>query len=246
MIMQNQNLSFIKTIGTTFFFILLSFMIQGKTMAQDQANAQASMEEEKYSLIIGVGYFRPIMSYEGVAYPNATFDPEIGFGFSFFTSLDYALSEKFAVGVGFNGSIASANFIKDATVNNETIDGYLDGGGVSNTCILVNLTYAPPGSGIQPYVKLGLGYFMQEVELGDVPEELTNNEETEVFPDYKSSGFGILPEIGVRYQNFFISAAYSISFNDLTGETVDGGFTSPGTITSQGLQINLAYHVWQF
>ena len=49
-------------------------------MAQDQANAQASMEEEKYSLIIGLGYFRPIMSYEGVAYPNATFDPEIGFG----------------------------------------------------------------------------------------------------------------------------------------------------------------------
>jgi hypothetical protein len=231
---------------TTFFCTLLLCMIQTKTMAQDQAVAQASIEEKKFSLDIGFGYYRPVLSDEGVAYPNGTYDPEIGIGLSYFTSFNYALSEKFAVGVGFNGNVASANFIRDAEVNNETIDGYLEGGMVTNTNILVNLTYAPSGSGIKPYGKLGLGYFSQQVELGDVPEDLTGNEEVEIFPDYKAGGFGIIPELGVHIHNFFISAAYSIPFNKLTGETKDSGFISTGTISSQGLQINLAYRIMLF
>ena len=78
-----------------------------------------------------------------------------------------------------------------------------------------------------------------------MPLELTNNEETEIFTDYKNNGIGVIPELGIRYKKFFLSLAYSLSFNKLKGEEVDG-FTSSGTVTSQGLQFNLTYNVFRF
>ncbi len=218
------------------------------TVSVTQSFAQENdlNEEKKYSLALGLGYFNPILSEKGIAFSNATYDPQLGAGASFSASFDYALSEKFAVGVGFNGSYASAEFIRDAVVNDSQVDGYLEAGALENIYILANLTYSKPGDGIQPYAKLGLGYFIVEVELGDVPLELTDNVEVEMFPDFKSSGFGVLPELGVRYNALSLSVAYSLPFDDSEGETVDEGFQSAGSISSQGLQVNVTYRISLF
>jgi hypothetical protein len=69
--------------------------------------------------------------------------------------------------------------------------------------------------------------------------------ETEIFTDYKNNGIGIIPELGVRYNKFYLSLAYSLSLKKLQGEEVDG-FISPGEVTSQGLQFNLTYDLFRF
>lgn len=211
-------------------------------------------QEKKFSLKIGAGLYQPILSEDGVLFTNginsdgvsfsgANYDPETKLGLSLFTSIDYAVSDKFYVGLGFNGAFAGAEFIKDATVNNQTIDDYLENGALANMHFLVNLTYSPKGEGIKPYAKLGIGYLIQEVELGDIPLEITDNIETEIFTDYKNSGIGLIPEFGIRYKSISLSIAYSASFKELAGETVNG-FTSPGSVTSQGLQLNLTYNLF--
>jgi hypothetical protein len=211
-----------------------------------QISAQDATQENNYSLAFGLGYFAPILSEEGITFSNATYNPQVGAGFSYFASFDYKLSEKFALGMGFNGNYAGAEFIQNAIVDDQQVNGYLEAGAVANTHILLNLTYARPGEGIQPYAKLGVGYFIEQVELGDVPLELTNNVETELFPDFKSSGIGLLPELGARYNDLAFSVAYSFPFDDLTGETVPGGYLSVGSIASQGLQINVTYRISLF
>ena len=227
----------------SFTYILITIAL---SLVFGTAYAQEVSEEKKYSLSIGTGYFVPLLSEDGIAFSNATYDPQIGAGLTYFASFDYAVSEKFSVGLGFNGNHAGADFIRDVTVNDELVNGYLEAGAVANAHLVINCTYVKTGEGIEPFAKLGLGYFTEEVELGDVPLELTDNIEVEMFPDFKSSGFGVLPEIGVRYNAFSFSAAYSLPFDDLTGEAVKEGFVSTGSIASQGLQFNVAYKILLF
>jgi hypothetical protein len=240
------------------FFIACSLFFSHSNIhaQQNKELSNTTKKEKKFSFKIGAGLYQPILNdsgitfisgtnSDGVTFSGATYDPEIKTGFSFLTSVDYALSDKFYIGLGFNGAFAKAKFIRDATVNNQTINGYLEEGAVENVHILLNFTYSPKGEGIKPFAKLGIGYVAQEVELGDVPLEFTNNEEIEIFTDYKNNGIGVIPELGIRYKKFFLSLAYSLSFNKLKGEEVDG-FTSSGTVTSQGLQFNLTYNVFRF
>ncbi len=230
-------------IACSFYFTCTSIFAQGNS-------------QKKFSLKIGAGLYQPNINENGVVFTNgsnsdgvsfsgATYSPEIKQGINLLTSLDYALSDKFYVGLGFNSAFAKANFIRDARVNNQTIDGYLQNGALANMHMLLNFTYAPKGEGIKPYAKLGIAYLTQEVELGDVPLAITNNIETEIFTDYKSSGIGLIPELGIAYKNMFLSVAYNASLKELTGETVDG-FTSPGSITSRGLHFNFTYNLFRF
>ena len=245
-----------KLLKTSLVIAGLLFFNHSTIFAQKKDLSKTSSKEKKFSFKIGAGLYRPILNdsgvtftsgtnNEGVSFSGASYDPEIKTGFSFLTSVDYALSDKFYIGLGFNGAFANANFIRDATVNNQAINGYLEEGAVENILILLNFSYVPKGEGIKPFAKLGIGYVTQEVELGDVPLELTNNIETEIFTDYKNNGIGMIPEIGVRYKKFFLSLAYSLSFEKLQGEEVDG-FISAGTIRSQGLQFNLTYNLFRF
>ena len=210
-------------------------------------NAQTN-EAKKYSLSLGAGYFSALLDDEGIAYPNATYAPEVGPGLSYFASLDYGLTEDFYVGVGLNGNYARGEFIQNAEVNGSQVDGYLEAGTVSNLAFLLNFTYAPVKSGVQPYAKLGVGYIIQQAELGDVPLSLTNNVEFELFPDYKFAGFGILPEVGIKYNSLSLSAAYGLPFGDLTGEEEEGpdAYPSVGSISSRSLQVNVAYRLSLF
>ncbi|MEM9022266.1 MAG: hypothetical protein AAGB22_00895 [Bacteroidota bacterium] len=235
-----------KTTSIATFLALLFYLSPLTTWAQGEDNSAASSKQKKFSFQLGIGYFRPILSDDGVAYPNGTYDPNIGLGFSYFGGFNYAFLPDFTVGVAYDGNYASAEFIEGANIDGQTVDGYLEAGAVTNSMILVNASYVPQGDGIKPYARLGMGYINQQVELGDVPLELTNDVETEIFPDYKSSGFVFMPEVGARYGKFFLSAAYSIPIDDLTGEIVDTGFTSSGTVTSQGLQIKFTYNLFQF
>ncbi|WP_192820563.1 hypothetical protein [Rufibacter sp. LB8] len=205
-------------------------------------------QHKKYSISAGFGYYLPLLSEKNVGYQNAEYSPEIGLGISYFISLDYALTQDLFVGVGFNGSYATARFIKNANLNGEQINGYLKAGALENSNFLLNLTYAPSGNGWQPYAKLGVGFFKSELELGDIPLRLTNNVESELFPDYKASGLGILPEIGLKYKQFALSSAYALPFKKLTGEEnpEPGAFPSTGTIKSHGLQVNASYRIYIF
>jgi len=210
------------------------------------ANAQSRLDKN-FSVSLGAGYFQAFVNAEGVTYSNAVYDPNVGPGVSYFVSFDYHLSETFAIGVGYNGNFASGEFVRNATVSNETINGFLEAGAVTNTQILLNATYTPQGrSAIQPFGKLGIGYLTQQVENGDVPMRLTGGVEMEIFPDFKNSGIGLLPEVGIRYNDFSLSAAYSIGFNKLTGEDNPDGFVSPGTVSSSALQINVSYRIFLF
>ncbi|MEM6517671.1 MAG: hypothetical protein AAF688_15930 [Bacteroidota bacterium] len=229
-----KSISRILTITAIFFFIQLT------------AEAQRRNADKNFSLAFGAGYFQGFVSDDGVAYDNAIYDPNVGPGVSYFISFDYHLSESFAIGLGYNGNYAGAEFVRNATVGEETINGFLVAGAVTNSHILLNATYQIPGEGIQPFGKLGVGYITQQVENGDVPLRLTNNVETEVFPDFKSSGFVVLPELGLRYQSFYLSLAYTLPFDELTGEDNPDGFVSPGTVSSTGLQLNLSYRVFLF
>ena len=132
-------------------------------------------------------------------------------------------------------------------VNGSQLDGYLEAGTVSNLAFLLNLTYAPAKSGVQPYARLGVGYIIQQAELGDVSLSLTNNVEFELFPDYKFAGLGILPEVGIKYNSLSLSAAYGLPFGDLTGEEESpDAYPSVGSISSRSLQIDLAYRISLF
>jgi len=189
----------------------------GQCIAQEESTSA----KDKLSATIAVGYFTPFLTDEGIAFDNAVYDPQVGFGFSYSLSADYIFNEKFTLGAAFNGNHASGEFIRDATINGETVNGFLEAGAVPNTHILLNL----------------------QVEQGDVPLALTNNVEVEMFPDYKYSGFGVLPQLGFRKDAFSLSVGYSAPFGKLTGEAVPG-FNSPGTISSQGLQIDLGYRIF--
>lgn len=209
-------------------------------------SAQFGNVDQKYSLNIGAGLFTPFLDHEGVDYSNAKFDPQVSVGVAYFGSFDYVLNEKLAIGVGFNGNYSSAEFIKNATVNDSQINGYLEAGAVANSHFTINLTYSGAGSGLQPVVHLGLGYFFYQAEMGDVPLELTGGVEEEFFPDFKYSGLGILPALGLRYNSFSLTAEYSLPFGELEGEEVPGGYISPGTVNLSGLQVNLAYRIGLF
>ncbi len=211
----------------------------GQCIAQEESTSA----KDKLSATIAVGYFTPFLTDEGIAFDNAVYDPQVGFGFSYSLSADYIFNEKFTLGAAFNGNHASGEFIRDATINGETVNGFLEAGAVPNTHILLNLGYIMPGENFQPFVKLGFGFFSLQVEQGDVPLALTNNVEVEMFPDYKYSGFGVLPQLGFRKDAFSLSVGYSAPFGKLTGEAVPG-FNSPGTISSQGLQIDLGYRIF--
>lgn len=202
--------------------------------------------EKRFSAALGVGYFNPILSEEGVSYSNATYAPNLGPGFSYFFSFDYHLTKNLHIGLGYNGSYAASKFIKDATINNSTIAGYLEAGAIANSQFLLNVTYASRIKGISPYAKIGVGYFQNQVEMGDVPLELTDNIEKELFPDYKYAGFGIIPEVGISYNSFSLSVAYSLPFDELEGELIAGVPPSVGKVSSSGLQINLAYRLSLF
>ena len=203
--------------------------------------------DENFSVSLGAGYFQAFVNPEGVVYSNAVYDPNVGPGVSYFVSFDYHISETFAIGLGYNGNFAGGEFVRNATVNNETINGFLEAGAVTNTHILLNATYTPQGrSDIQPFGKLGIGYLIQQVENGDVPMRLTDGVEMEIFPDFKATGIGLLPEVGIRYNNFSLSAAYALSFDELIGEINPNGFVSPGSVSSNSLQINVAYRIFLF
>lgn len=199
--------------------------------------------DKKFSASLGVGYFNAILSEEGVSYSNATYAPEIGAGFSYFLSFDYHLTNNVHIGLGYNGSYAASRFIKDAMIDNSTVDGYLGAGAIANSKILLNLTYASRNEGVSPYAKIGIGYFQNQVEMGDVPLELTDNVELELFPDYKYGGLGLLPEIGIAYNSISLSLAFSLPFDELEGEVIEGVPPSVGEISSSGLQINVAYRI---
>ncbi len=226
--------------------LVVTSLFHTSIMAQSMNAFLEGSNDKKISLKLGVGYFHALLSDEGVSYTNATYDPNIGAGVSYFLGVDYNITESIAIGIGYNGTYGKADFIRNAVVDSQPINGFLEAGAVTNTHILLNLSYSPAGSGIQPYAKLGFGYLIQQVELGDVPLNLTNNVETEIFPDYKSSGFGVLPELGVRYGNFFLSAAYGFSLERLTGEDNPDGFVSTGSLTSQSLQVNVSYRIFLF
>ena len=119
----------------------------------------------------------------------------------------------------------------------------MEAGAIANSKILLNLTYASYGEGIQPSAKLGIGFFQNQVEMGDVPLELTNNVETELFPDYKYSGIGLMPEVGLSYNSISLSVGFSVPFDELEGEVIEGVPPSVGEISSMGLQVNLAYRI---
>jgi hypothetical protein len=209
-------------------------------------SAQFGNIDQKYSLSFGAGLFTPFLDHEGVNYANAEFDPQTSSGISYFGSFDYAISEKLAIGVGFNGNYGTAEFIRNANVNGTQIDGYLEAGAIANSHFLLNLTYTGDGEGIQPYARIGLGYFFYQAEMGDVPMELTGGVEEEIFPDFKYNGLGIIPEIGLRFNAFSLTAAYSLPFGELEGEEVPGGYISPGRVNLSGLQVNLAYRIGLF
>lgn len=203
-------------------------------------SAQFGNTDDTYSLNFGAGLFTPFLEDEGVLYDNAIFNAETSYGFTYFASFDYALSSNLAIGIGFNGNYAKSNFIQEATVSDVTVQGYLEAGAIANSHFLLNMTYSGDGDGIQPYAKIGLGYFLYQAEMGDVPIELTGGVEEEIFPDFKYNGFGALPELGVRYNSLSISVAYSLPFGELEGEEVPGGYISPGTVNLNGLQVNLS------
>ena len=245
-----------KILKISTFTICLLFSVSNILAQENTDISNSTKKEKKFSFKIGAGLYQPIINdsgvtftggtnSDGVSFSGATFKPKVKTGFSFLTSVDYALSDNFNIGLGFNGAFAKAEFIKDATINGQVVNGYLEKGAVTNMHILLNFTYAPKGEGLKPFAKLGIGYVTQEVELGDIPLELTNNVETEIFTDYKNNGIGIIPELGVRYNKFFLSLAYSLSLKKLQGEEVDG-FISPGEVTSQGLQFNLTYDLLRF
>lgn len=50
----------------------------------------------------------------------------MGIGFSYLVSLDYVLSDRFSIRIGFNGNYAKAYFIREAVVNNHIVNEYLD------------------------------------------------------------------------------------------------------------------------
>ena len=238
------------------FLALLSVAAQAQTKTGDAINfssknpaqAEPVAPGKKYSVSAGFGYYSPQISAEGVSYPDAEFSPETGVGISGFASFDYALTTDLYVGIGYNGSYGKAKFIKNATIYGQQISGYLEAGALENSHFVLNVTYFPAKGGLQPYAKLGLGYFISELELGDIPLELTNNVETELFPDYKSQGFGVLPELGIKYNRFTLSAAYGIPFNKLTSEdpSEPDAYTSSGSIRSHNLQINVGYRFFVF
>lgn len=202
-----------------------------------------AQSDKKISTAFGAGYYLPISNYEGVMYDNAQFDPQTSGGISYFLSVDYALNEKFKLGLGLNGAYASADFINNAIVNDFQVPGFLEGGAYSGMRLLVNATYFYSSEKIQPYGKLGIGYFVEQAELGDVPLELTDNVETEIFTDFKYSGLGVIPEFGLSYKDFAVSAAYSMAFGEMLGEVVQEGYQSPGQMNLSGIQLNLTYRI---
>ena len=214
------------------------------------AQAQISQPElsKKYSAVAGAGLYLPQVAGQNVVYPDAEYSPEVGKGISYFVSLDYAFTPDLFLGLGFNGSYARGKFIINAKVKGEQLNGYLEAGALDNANFLLNLTYFPQRAGLQPYAKLGLGFFMAELELGDVPLNLTNGVETELFPDYKYRGLGLLPELGLKYNGFTVSVGYGMPLKKLTGEQVSdaGAYGSRGSIRSNSLQVNAAYRVFLF
>lgn len=227
----------------TFKSIFLSIVLLVFQASQVTAQSTSNSQDKKYSLTIGTGYFGASVRTTSIAYENADYNQNISPGFTYFASLDYKLSEQFAIGLGYNGNYASAKFIENAVINGQQVNGFLKAGAVANSHVLVNLSYASVREGIQPFVKLGLGYFKNQVELGDVPLSLTDNVEVEMFPDFKYASIGIIPELGVKHGKLLFSAAYTLPFGALTGETVPGGFESQGSISSSGIQINLGYQI---
>lgn len=220
---------------------------QTETNSETFVQADKSTKNKKYSITLGLGYYIPVLSDKNISFPNAQYNPEINSGISYFISLDYALTKDFYVGVGYNSSYAKAKFIENAIVNNQQVDGYLEAGALENSSFLFNITYSPNKKGFKPYAKLGIGYFLTEVELGDVPLSLTDNVEKELFPDYKSSGLGIMPELGVKYNLFTLSVAYGLPFNKLSGESSEvDTYESTGTMRSNSLLINVSYRILLF
>ncbi|MEL7003151.1 MAG: hypothetical protein AAFN93_10500 [Bacteroidota bacterium] len=135
-----------KALVKTILIILLMF-VQLTSKAQ---NGEGISEQKKFSFKIGFGYYRPVISEDNVFFSNAIYDPDIGFGFSYLSALDYSISQDLSIGIGFNGNFSQAEFIREAVVDGQRINGYLDEGAVENIHILLNLTYAPPGDGIKP------------------------------------------------------------------------------------------------
>ncbi len=227
------------------FFNFVAFL----SLIASSANAQVnpSTQVKRYSVNVGLGYFSPHLSDDGVSFPDAEYNPKIGVGFSYFISFDYALTNDLYMGVGFNGNYGKAKFIRNAVVNGERVNGYLEAGALENSHVMLNFTYAPEKQGIRPFARLGLGYFITEVELGDIPLYLTNNEEVELYPDFKSSGLGVMPELGLKYNHFSLSLAYGIPFDKLSGETPESGaYVLSETIRSHSVQINASYRILLF
>ena len=218
--------------------LILAIALIHSGLLLSQANS-----EKKFSAALGAGYFNAILAEEGVGYSNATYAPEVGPGFSYFLSFDYHITNNFHIGLGYNGSYAASKFIKDATIESSTVEGYLEAGAIANSKFLLNLTYAATGGGIRPYAKIGFGFFQNQVEMGDVPLALTDNVELELFPDYKYSGLGLMPEVGVSYNSISLSVGFSLPFDELEGEMIEGVPPSVGEINSLGLQINLGYRI---
>ncbi|NND94373.1 MAG: hypothetical protein HKN45_05865 [Flavobacteriales bacterium] len=195
---------------------------------------------------IGIGYSGSHISYSGINYSNASFEPKIGLGFSYFASIDYSINERFSVGLGLNGTHSHAEFILDPSVGDDQVMGYLDKGNVSSVRTVLRITYSSVRDGIRPFARMAIGQFQEQAEMGDVPLKLTENVETEMFPDFKYDGLGILPELGVHQKSFSFSVAYSIPFGELKGEEVPEGFESAGKMTLQGVQVNVCYRIALF
>ena len=225
-----------KTINHTLLTLILC-LCTFSMMGQSNSNK----EEKSYLLTIGAGYFGAILNESSIAYENAQYQQNVNPGFSYYASVDYIVSEHFSLGLGYNGEYASAEFIENAVVNGEQVNGFLEAGAVANGHVVLNMTYTFSGVEFQPYVKMGLGYFKRQVELGDIPLSLTNNVEVEIFPDYKYSGLGLIPELGVMFRSLRFSAGYSLPFGELKGEDVPGGYESQGSISSSGVQITVGY-----
>ncbi|NNC83258.1 MAG: hypothetical protein HKN79_06750 [Flavobacteriales bacterium] len=221
---------------TTLFSTLLMLGLYSSASAQESQGM-----EKPFSASIGFGYAAAKVDHSNVAYTNAEFAPKIRAGFSYFASVDYAINERFQVGIGFNGTHSHAEFILNPSVGDEQVNGYLEKGNVSSTRTVLRLTYSSVKEGIRPFGRLAIGQFNEQAEMGDVPLKLTQNVETEMFPDFKYSGLGMLPEIGIHHKSFSFSVAYSLPFGELVGEEVPEGFESPGRMQTQCVQINACY-----
>ena len=214
--------------------LLLLFIMDISAQEQNQ-------NFKKYQVNAGIGYFNPQLKMTGEIKDFTS--PKIGFGFSYFGDINYFMSKKLSLGFGFNGGYAFADFIKDIDLTNvgtngREINGYLDAGAIFNFNIVVNSTYYFMDGDIRPYGKLSLGLFIQQVELGDIPTDITT---LELFPDFKAITFGIIPEIGVKYKFLTFGIGYTLPFGKLTSETIPGITPKKGDILSTGIQINVGF-----